>query len=252
MTVTPAARPEVVTVGDADELGRRAADIVSEFVEAEPRGVLGVATGSSPEPLWAELVRRRRDGLRTDGLTLVALDEYVGLPTGHPESYRTFVRDRVAAPLGVHDDRVVVPDGTSADLLAATRAAEVHEGRIADLGGVGLQIVGIGANGHLGFNEPGSPFRSLSRVVELADRTLLDNARYFGGDPRAVPSRAITQGLSTIMSARHVLLVVRGRTKAVALDAALHGPVTESLPASLLQRHPRVTIIADREALGAS
>jgi glucosamine-6-phosphate deaminase len=243
--------PEVVAASGAHEIGQHAADVVAAFVRAEPHGVLGVATGSSPEPLYAELVLRRQDGLRTCGLTLVALDEYVGLEADHPESYRTFVRDRIARPLGVDDDRVVVPDGSCPDPVDATLAADAHERRIVELGGVGLQIVGIGANGHLGFNEPGSPFDGRSRVVELADRTRLDNARYFGGDARAVPSHAITQGLGTIMAARQVLLVARGRAKAAALAAALQGPVTESVPASLLRRHPRVTIVADREALGA-
>ncbi|MFS4505320.1 glucosamine-6-phosphate deaminase [Clavibacter sp. Sh2141] len=244
----PASRSVVVTaVDDLAGLGSAAADVVEAFLAEEPAGVLGVATGSSPEPLYAELARRRLErGLVTDGLSLVALDEYVGLPAGHPESYLSFVRTRIAQPLGVPDARVVVPDGGAADPQAA--AAE-HERRIRRLGGAGLQIVGIGANGHLGFNEPGSPLAGTSRVVELAAATRRDNARYFGGDPERVPTHAITQGIATILSARRILLVASGAHKAHALAAALTGPVTVDVPASVLQRHRRVTVVADRAAL---
>ncbi|WP_414171560.1 glucosamine-6-phosphate deaminase [Clavibacter tessellarius] len=170
----------------------------------------------------------------------------MGLPVGHPESYLAFVRARIARPLDVPDARVVVPDGAAAD---PAEAAAEHERRIRRLGGAGLQIVGIGANGHLGFNEPGSPFDGVSRVVRLAAATRRDNARYFGGDADAVPTHAITQGIATIMSARRILLVASGERKARALAAALAGPVSERVPASILQRHPHVTVVADRAAL---
>jgi glucosamine-6-phosphate deaminase len=249
VTSAPPRAARVTAVEDAAGLGVAAADVVQAFLGEDPAGVLGVATGSSPEPLYAELARRHRErALVTDGLSLVALDEYVGLPPGHPESYLAFVLGRIARPLGVPDARVVVPDGAAADPVEA--AAE-HERRIRRLGGAGLQIVGIGANGHLGFNEPGSPFDGVSRVVPLADATRRDNARYFGGDADAVPTHAITQGIQTIMSARRILLVASGERKAPALAAALAGPVTERVPASVLQRHPHVTVVADRAALAA-
>jgi len=247
VTAASTRAPRVRAVDDRAALGSAAADVVQAFLAGEPAGVLGVATGSSPEPLYAELARRYADGaLAVAGIALVALDEYVGLPAGHPESYLSFVRARIAGPLGVPDARVVVPDGTAADPDAA--AAE-HERRIRALGGAGLQIVGIGANGHLGFNEPGSPSTGTTRVVELAAATRRDNARYFDGDPARVPSHAITQGIATIMSARRILLVASGAAKADALARALAGPVTEEVPASILQRHPDVTVVADRAAL---
>lgn len=247
MTAASARAPRIQAVDDAAALGAAAADVVQAFLGEDPARVLGVATGSSPEPLYAELARRHRDlGLVADGLSLVALDEYVGLPSGHPLSYLAFVRARIAEPLGVPDARVVVPDGAAADPEGA--AAE-HERRIRRLGGAGLQIVGIGTNGHLGFNEPGSPFDGVSRVVRLAEGTRRDNARYFDGDPARVPTHAITQGIATIMSAGRILLVASGARKADALAAALDGPVTEDVPASVLQRHPRVTVVADRAAL---
>jgi glucosamine-6-phosphate deaminase len=239
--------PRITAVDDTAALGAAAADVVQAFLGGDPAGVLGVATGSSPEPLYAELARRHRErGLVTDGLSLVALDEYVGLAPGHPQSYLAFVRARIAEPLDVPDARVIVPDGGAADPHAA---ADEHERRIRRLGGAGLQIVGIGANGHLGFNEPGSPFDGVSRVVRLAEGTRRDNARYFGGDPARVPTHAVTQGIATIMSAGRILLVASGARKADALAAALTGPVTEEVPASILQRHPRVTVVADRAAL---
>ncbi|WP_081234785.1 glucosamine-6-phosphate deaminase [Clavibacter tessellarius] len=247
MTTAPLRTARVTAVDDAAGLGSAAADVVQAFLGEDPAGVLGVATGSSPEPLYAELGRRHRDrALITDGVSLVALDEYVGLPPGHPQSYLAFVRARIARPLDVPDARVVVPDGAAAD---PDEAAAEHERRIRRLGGAGLQIVGIGANGHLGFNEPGSPFDGVSRVVRLAGATRRDNARYFGGDVDAVPTHAITQGIATIMSARRILLVASGERKARALAAALAGPVTERVPASVLQRHPHVTVVADRAAL---
>ncbi|WP_204576523.1 glucosamine-6-phosphate deaminase [Clavibacter michiganensis] len=247
MTGASTRPPRIMAVDDQAALGVAAADVVQAFLGEDPAGVLGVATGSSPEPLYAELGRRHRErGLVTDGLSLVALDEYVGLPAGHPQSYLAFVRARIAEPLGVPSARVIVPDGAAADPRAA---AHEHERRIHRLGGAGLQIVGIGANGHLGFNEPGSPFDGVSRVVRLAEGTRRDNARYFGGDPARVPTHAITQGIATIMSAERILLVASGDRKADALAAALAGSVSEAVPASILQRHPRVTVVADRAAL---
>ncbi|WP_043673206.1 glucosamine-6-phosphate deaminase [Clavibacter michiganensis] len=249
MTAPAPRSPVVAAVDDAPALGSAAADVVQAFLGEDPAGVLGVATGSTPEPLYAELARRRRErGLVTDGLSLVALDEYLGLPPGHPESYLSFVRDRIARPLGVPVARVVVPDGSAAD---PHDAAAEHERRIRRLGGAGLQIVGIGANGHLGFNEPGSPFAGTTRVVELADATRRANARYFGDDPARVPTHAVTQGIATIMSAARILLVASGAHKAEALAAALSGPVTTAVPASVLQRHRCVTVVADRDALAA-
>lgn len=234
-------------VVDADSVGRVAAAIVAEFVHGEPTGVLGVATGSSPEPVYEHLARARADGLRTEGLTLVALDEYAGLPSADPRSYRSYVLERIARPLSVDPARVLVPDP---ERLGAEEAARRHDDAIGAVGGVGLQLVGIGSNGHLGFNEPGSPLDGRSRVVELALSTRRDNARYFGGDVAAVPTHAVTQGIGTVLEARHVLLIARGPTKAAALRAALTGPVDPLLPASALQRHPAVSVVADHAALG--
>lgn len=229
----------------SDEVGAAAAAVVAEFVAAHPAGVLGVATGGSPLALYEALAVLRREGLATEGLTLVALDEYVGLAPEDPRSYRSYVRERIALPLGVADDRVHVPAGrTAAD-------AARYEATIAAVGGVGLQIIGVGRNGHIGFNEPGSALDSRTRVIELDESTRQANAPWFDDDLAAVPTHAMTQGIGTIMDARGLLLVATGAAKAAALTAALHGPVTVDLPASVIQRHPDVTVVADPDACPA-
>lgn len=234
-----------VVVAAPGEVGDEAADVVARFVRREPAGVLGVATGGSPLPLYAALARLRAAGLDTTGLTLVALDEYVGLSGDDPRSYRTYVRTHIAEPLGVPVDRVHVPSGATAADAAA------FEATIGAVGGVGLQIVGIGRNGHIGFNEPGSGLDTRTRIVELTDSTREANAPWFDGDLATVPTRAITQGIGTILDARSLLLVASGAAKAPALTAALRGPVTADLPASAVQRHPDVTVVADPAASGA-
>jgi glucosamine-6-phosphate deaminase len=228
------------------DVGRTAGGLVADAVRAGTLRVLGVATGSSPLALYADLVARRAEGLATDGLALVALDEYVGLAPDDPRSYTSYVHRVIADPLGVPAERVLVPSGRAPEDAAAVEAA------IAALGGVDLQIVGIGRNGHIGFNEPGSDPTSRTHVVELAESTRRDNAAPFGGDPRNVPTHAITQGLGTILSARRIVLVASGEAKAEAIDAALTGPVTPDVPASFLQLHSDVTVVADHAALGGA
>jgi len=235
--VSPSTR--VVTCA-ADEIGEVAADVVATIASD---GVLGVATGSSPLALYAALVRRRAEGLRTEGLRLFALDEYVGLSTDDPRSYAAYVRSVIAEPLGIPAENVRVPRGsTDADGAAYERA-------IAEAGGVDVQIVGIGRNGHIGFNEPGSDAETRTRVVELDESTRRANAEHFDGDLAQVPTHALTQGVATILSARRIVLVAAGSAKAAALRSALTGPVTAANPASFLQRHPDVTVVADPDAL---
>lgn len=207
---------------------------------------LGVATGGTPLRLYAELARRSRRGdIDLSDAVVIALDEYVGLGDGDPHSYAAYVTEHIAGPLGIRPANVHVPQCSGADPVAA---AAQFEDRIADLGGVDVQIAGIGSNGHLAFNEPGSPLDSTTRVVALSERTRHDNARFFGGRVHDVPRRAITQGLATISRARSILLLAAGRSKADALAAALCGPVDAGVPASVLQRHSDVTVLADPPA----
>lgn len=228
-------------VDSPDALGAIAADLVRSEAAAGRLDVLGVATGSSPDPIYRALAS---DPPPVDRLELFALDEYVGLPPAHPASYHAVVEATIAGPLGIPRDRVHVPDGSAADL---EEAAQGFERRLAASGGVDLQIVGIGANGHLGFNEPGSPLDGRTRVVDLAERTRADNARFFA-DAAEVPHRAVTQGLATILAARRILLIAIGPAKAEAVARALSGSVSSDCPASVLQTHSDVTVLLDPAA----
>lgn len=232
-------------VTDDESFGAVAADAVLAGLGGQRR-CLGVATGETPVPLYIEMVRRARAGeVDLRAATLVALDEYLGIGGDDPRSYTAYVRQRIAMPLGVFERNVVVPDGLAED--AEAEAARVEE-RIRSAGGVDVQIVGIGSNGHLAFNEPGSDFDSSTRVVAISESTRRDNARFFDGRLDDVPRWAITQGLATIRRARAIVLVARGVGKARALSAALHGARTADVPASILQDHPSVTVVADRAA----
>jgi glucosamine-6-phosphate deaminase len=237
---------EVVILPGQQEIGRIAADAVEALLARKPDAVLGLATGSSPLPIYDELVTRCAAGrvsfARARGFTL---DEYVGLPAGHPERYRNVIDTAFAARVDFGPGAVAAPDGLAADLPAACVA---YDAAIADAGGIDLQILGIGTDGHIAFNEPGSSLSSRTRIKTLTRQTRMDNARFFGDDVDAVPTHCLTQGLGTIMAARHVVLVATGRTKAEAVHHLVEGPVTAMWPASVLQHHPHVTVLIDDAA----
>lgn len=231
---------EVIIMRDSAEAGVTAADFIQELVEAKPDAVLGLATGSTPLSTWASLAERGLDLSKVRGF---ALDEYVGLEPGHPESYRSVIDREVVAPLGLTPEFVHVP-GDSGRL--ETAGADYEEA-ILEAGGIDLQVLGIGRTGHIGFNEPGSSLTSLTRVKTLTEETRRDNARFFPSFDD-VPIHCITQGLGTILRARHIILLAFGEKKAATVTAALEGPVTSSIPGSVLQMHPRVTVILDEGA----
>lgn len=241
---------EILVSDDADATASRAAEVVlAGLGRASGRDpVLGLATGSSPLGLYRELARAVEDGRADFGRTHgVALDEYVGLPPGHPEGYRQVLLREVCAVIGLSPERLEVPDGSATDEASLDAAAFAYEQRIAELGGVDVQILGIGANGHLGFNEPGSALTSRTRVKRLSARTRRDNARFFT-NLDDVPTHCLTQGLGTILSARRLVLVATGDGKAEAVAAALEGPLTASVPASVLQWHPDAVVCLDEAA----
>ncbi len=239
---------EIVILRSAQEGAQLAADMVAEVLTSGSNPVLGLATGSSPLGLYAELARRRRSGaLHFGGTSAFALDEYVGLPSDHPQSYASIIRDEVVQPLGLDPAAVHVPDGSADDLVGACRA---YEQAIQDAGGVDVQILGIGANGHIGFNEPTSSFASRTRIKTLSPQTRSDNARFFDS-PDQVPEHCITQGLGTIAETRRLVLLAQGEHKARAVAAMVEGPVTAMCPASLLQMHPDATVILDELAASA-
>jgi len=233
----------VLVVSDPEEGGAFVADSIAALIRTRPDAVLGVATGSTPLPVYSAL-RERLDGIPVDRVRAFALDEYVGLPVEHPESYRSVITREFVEPLGLDPARVQVPDG-ALDRLAT--AGDRYEAMLNEAGGVDLQILGIGANGHIGFNEPGSAFASRTRVVDLAEQTILDNARFFPSVDD-VPRRAVTQGIATILDARELALLAFGAHKADAVARAVEGPVTEAMPASVLQRHPAATLVIDEAA----
>jgi len=232
---------EVVIVQSKDEAGSIAADAIRALVTATPDAVLGLATGSTPLTTWAALAASGLDLSRVRGF---ALDEYVGLPAGHPESYRAVITREVVEPLGLTPSLVRVPGDDGGPLSGAGAR---YEADIEAAGGVDLQILGIGRTGHIGFNEPGSSLASLTRVKTLTEQTRADNARYFA-TVDDVPTHCITQGLGTILRARHLVLLAFGEAKAAAVAAALEGPVSASTPGSVVQLHPTVTVIVDEAA----
>jgi glucosamine-6-phosphate deaminase len=237
---------EVVPLGSADEIAVVAAGIVEAVVRRKPAAVLGLATGSTPLPAYRELLRRHKDAVGPPyaAVTCFTLDEYVGLPAGHPQSYRATIARELTDGLDISPDRVNGPDPGSDDLPTA---GERYEALIAAAGGIDVQLLGIGSDGHLAFNEPGSSLASRTRIKTLTAQTRKDNARFFSSLDE-VPTHVLTQGLGTILEARHLLLIATGETKANATAAAVEGPVSASCPASVLQLHPRVTVLLDPAA----
>ncbi|MDQ1570401.1 MAG: glucosamine-6-phosphate deaminase [Actinomycetota bacterium] len=236
---------EVIILPGATEVGEVAASLVADVVRANPAAVLGLATGSSPLGLYAALGRQVAEGdLSFSRASGFALDEYVGIPADHPQSYAAVIEREVVDLLQFRPSRVHVPDGRASDLNAACVR---FEDDIRAAGGVDIQILGVGANGHIGFNEPTSSFASRTRVKTLAPKTIADNARFFEA-ASDVPIHCLTQGLGTIMDARRLLLVATGAAKAEAIAAIVEGPVSSMWPGSILQHHRHATIIVDAEA----
>ncbi|MDT5015317.1 MAG: glucosamine-6-phosphate deaminase, partial [Mycobacterium sp.] len=237
---------EVVIGNDAKEIGVVAADAITALLDRKPAAVLGLATGSSPVAIYDELAVRCDAGLVSfRQARAFTLDEYVGLPADHPQRYRNVIDTAFAARVDFAPGAVQGPDGLAADIPAACAA---YEDAIREAGGVDLQILGIGTDGHIAFNEPGSSLASRTRIKTLTRQTRIDNARFFGGDVESVPTHCLTQGLATIMEASHVILVATGRGKGEAVHHLVEGPVSAMWPASVLQHHPHVTVLLDDAA----
>jgi glucosamine-6-phosphate deaminase len=236
--------PLRLVVADRAAASRQAAQVLADEL-ATPLPVLGLATGSSVELVYEELASLvRADPAVAAGVRRAqgfALDEYVGLPAGDPNSYRATLLREVATPLGLPPGQLHVPPVSGTEDLGA------YDRRISTAGGVAVQLLGIGGNGHIGFNEPGSPLDAGTRLISLDERTRRDNSRFFDSLAQ-VPTQAVTQGIGTILRARRLILLAFGKQKAEALAAALAGPVTPQVPASALQRHPDVLVLADPDA----
>jgi glucosamine-6-phosphate deaminase len=235
----------VIIEQDNAAVARRAAAFIAALLRRQPACVLGLATGSSPIGAYQELIRLHRDeGLDFSQATTFNLDEYAGLGPDHPQSYRYFMQRQLFDHVNVAPERTHVPDGLASDF--AVSCAE-YEARIRAAGGIDLQLLGIGADGHIAFNEPGSSLASRTRLKSLVRETIRDNARFFGSED-LVPRLAVTMGVGTILDARQCLLVATGRGKAEAIRGMVEGPVTASNTASALQLHPQVAVVLDEDA----
>ena len=236
---------EIVIVPDAAAGGELIATAIADLLTRKPDALLGVATGSTPLPIYEALAAKvRGTDLDVSRARICQLDEYVGLPKGHPESYRSVVLREVVEPLGLTESSFMGPDGSADDISAACLA---YDRALAEAGGVDLQLLGIGTDGHIGFNEPCSSLASRTRIKTLTEQTRVDNARFFDSQDE-VPHHVITQGIGTILEARHLVLLATGEGKADAVAATVEGPLSALVPASALQLHPHATVVVDEAA----
>lgn len=230
---------------DYEAMSRVAADLIEAQVQVKPNSVLGLATGSTPLGTYQELTRRHQEG-RLDFSKVITfnLDEYVGLPATHEQSYHYFMHHHLFDHINVPPEHVYIPSGTVHDF---TRHCEWYEAQIRDVGGIDLQLLGIGGDGHVAFNEPGSSLGSRTRLKTLTEQTVQDNARFFETEEE-VPRFAITMGVGTILEARRIVLVASGEAKAEPIARCIEGPVTAQVTASALQLHRDVVIVIDEAA----
>ncbi|GAN89517.1 glucosamine-6-phosphate isomerase [Gluconobacter frateurii M-2] len=237
---------QVIVTPDPGSAFQQAASIIAGEIRSSPFPVLGLATGRTMEGIYSLLVQDHcQNGLDFSAVTSFNLDEYVGLPASSPQSYRHYMDEHLFAHVNMRADHVHVPDGVAEDPAAECQA---YEQAIHDAGGIGLQLLGIGETGHIGFNEPPSSFDSRTRQVTLHSVTRRQNAGMFGGNPDKVPEKALTMGVGTILDARHLLLVACGRGKADIIARALLDPVTPDVSASAIRLHPHCTVILDTAA----
>ena len=236
----------IISAKDYSDVSQKAADLIAAQVLLKPDCVLGLATGSSPEGTYAELVKKYEAGeLDFSQVRTVNLDEYVGLPVTHDQSYRYFMNTNLFDHVNINKTRTYVPNGLEEN---SEKACADYNEIIRSVGGIDIQLLGIGGNGHIGFNEPGEAFEKETHCVNLTESTIKANARFFASMDE-VPKQAYTMGIKSIMSARKILLIATGEAKADALYKSLYGPITPNVPASILQLHPDVTVVADEDAL---
>lgn len=235
---------EIIIQPDRESATDIAARIIARLLREKPDAVLGLATGSTPQLLYQKLIAM---GLDWSRVRTFNLDEYIGLPKEHPQSYHSFMWENLFNHVNIPPENVHIPDGNVEDIPGFCRE---YERRILEEGGIDLQVLGIGTDGHIGFNEPTSSLASRTRIKTLTQQTCKDNARFFGSE-EDVPKHVITMGIGTIMEARHNLLLAFGGQKADAIAGAVEGPVSSINPASVLQMHPTVTVCLDEGASSA-
>ncbi len=218
-----------------------AARLIARLLITKPNAVIGLATGSTPLSLYQTLISMNLDWSQA---TTFNLDEYIGLPREHPQSYHSFMWENLFKHINIRNEKIYIPDGNATDI---PQFCEDYENNIRVAGGIDLQVLGIGTDGHIGFNEPTSSLASRTRIKTLTKQTCMDNARFFGSE-EAVPKHVITMGIGTIMEARQNLLLAFGNHKARAIAEAVEGPITSINPASILQMHPVVKVCLDDAA----
>ena len=233
-----------VVIGSEKEISKEIAEEFIKQINAKPNSVLGLATGTSPLGVYANLVKANKEGrVSFKDVATFNLDEYIGLDGTHNQSYRYFMNENLFNHIDIDKSKTHVLKGVGD---YETYLAQ-YDDEIASFGGIDLQILGIGSDGHIAFNEPGTPFDSLTHVAELAESTIVDNSRLFN-DISEVPTKAVTMGLRSIMNARKIVLIATGKNKAKAIRDLLKGPMTEAVPCSILQKHPDCTIYVDEDA----
>ncbi len=235
---------EFTEVESYEQLSRNAANIISAQIIMKPNSVIGLATGSTPIGTYNQLIERNRKGdLDFSKVTTVNLDEYVGLSESNTQSYRYFMNTHLFDFVNINKDNTFVPNGKAADLK---KECELYDRKIKELGGVDLQLLGIGHDGHIGFNEPDREFVKSTHEVVLQDSTIKANARFFESEAE-VPKTALTMGMLSIMQAKKILMIICGEDKKEIMEKAFYGPITPAVPASILQLHPNITVIYTKE-----
>lgn len=233
-----------VIIGDVKEISRQIAEEFIKVVNAKPNAVLGLATGTSPLDVYANLAKANKEGrVSFKGCASFNLDEYIGLEGTHNQSYRYFMNENLFNHIDIDKSKTHVLKGVG-DVEAYMNQ---YDAEIASFGGIDIQILGIGSDGHIAFNEPGTSFDSLTHIADLTEQTIRDNSRLFN-DISEVPTKAVTMGLKSIMNARKIVLIATGKNKAQAIFNLLKGPMTEEVPCSILQKHPDCTIYVDEDA----
>lgn len=239
-------RNHLIVAANPAEAGAIAAEHFRELINTKPCCVLGLATGSTPLPLYSALIEMEKRGeIDFSKVKTVNLDEYMGLPGTHPQSYRFFMEDKLFKHISIKPENTFVPDGLADDVEASCAA---YEEKIEELGGIDLQLLGIGHDGHIGFNEPGDFFPKTTHKIALTEMTIEANKRFFDNKIDLVPKAAITMGVGTVMSAKKIVMIATGKGKHDILHKALYGPVSPEVPASILQFHQNCVIICDKDA----
>ncbi|HHY11554.1 MAG TPA: glucosamine-6-phosphate deaminase [Firmicutes bacterium] len=236
---------KIIVAADYDEMSGLAAQTVAQSIKANPSAVLGLPTGSTPLGMYRNLIKMHKEGsLSFKNVTTFNLDEYVGLQKTHVNSFRYFMYENFFNHIDIQEGNINIPDGNSKD---PEKECIAYEAKITNAGGIDLMVLGLGNNGHIGFNEPAGHFPASTHVAELDESTVQANARFFESIDE-VPRFSITMGIGSIMRCRRILLLAGGQVKAPAIRGALEGPVTPALPGSVLQFHPNVTVVLDTGA----